>query len=233
MANPIDKAYGSLNEAQMSLMEFLNPQWMNIFEILIYPQNLFSGSDYSSGLSGAGEVARDAAMAAMDTVIARLHVQKMPIPQTKFVYESFNGMKHIIDVEHPENITITFIENEFGLVRNYLQYWMKSIADVNLWKTNDVKSIAAEGNNMNIDPALSFSYTFNDDQQKSKRNAKIFPQMKNGLPSTGGFIQIEGLKYEGIENIEFDQASGEPMLITATFAVDIVSLVTPSSFIPA
>ena len=232
MANPIDKAYGSLNEAQMVLMELLNPQWMNIFEILIYPQNLL-GTFTGGTETNLTEKARDAAMAAMDTVIARLHIQKISIPQTKFVYESFNGMKHIKDVEHPENITITFIENEFGLVRNYLQYWMKSIADVNLWKTNDVKSIAAEGNNMNIDPALSFSYTFNDDQQKSKRNAKIFPQMKNGLPSTGGFIQLEGLKYESIENMEFDQASGEPMLITATFAVDIVSLVTPSSFIPA
>lgn len=232
MANPIDSAYGTLNEAQMALMELLNPQWMNIFEILIYPQDLL-GTATGGVETSVADKAIDAAMAAIDTVIARLHIQKMSIPQTKFVYESFNGMKHIKDVEHPENITITFIENEFGLVRNYLQYWMKSIADVNLWKTNDVKSLAALGNNRNIDPALSFSYVFNDNQQKSKRNAKIFPQMKNGLPSTGGFIQLEGLKYESIENMEFDQASGEPMLITATFAVDIVTLVTPSSFIPA
>ncbi len=216
--------YGKLNEGQLALMHLLDPQFMNVFEILIYPQN------FSLDIGSA-------AMAALDTVVARLHIQKMTIPFPKFIYEDYGGVKHLIDIEYPEEVTITFLENDLGIVRNYLQYWMNTIATFDptgisntMSKMNTDAGVFNPENLGNTDPfinpAMASTYKFKPNQLAAKRNAKIFLQMASGAPSPAGFVQIEGMKLKGIEDWEIAHDSQEPMMITATFAVDMIRLIT-------
>lgn len=215
--------YGAINEAQVSLMTYLDPQWKNAFEILIYPQVLDLSLDTLKAV----------AFAALDTTIARLHIQDITVPFIEFEYEDVNGMKHVKDIKHPEEIEITFIENDIGLVRNYLQYWMNQIAVPN---TNGfgIPSGASLSTGsftaQNVDPALTFTYSFKDKQQSAKKNAKIIMQMGTGLPSPA-VIQIEGLRYKSIDSWDLSQGSEEPLLIKATFAVDVIRIMTPFNFI--
>lgn len=208
--------YGVLNEAQLVLMNLLDPQWKNAFEVLLYPQAF----DFTNLASWA--------MAAIDTVVARLHVMHLSFPHIEFEYADVNGMKHVVGIKHPEEITMSFVENDLGLVRNYLAYWYNQIAkpmsllDVTGLQGQTLTRAFFQG--ASIDPALSFSYVFKDKQQASKRNMKFIPQMGTGIPSTA-WLQVEGLKLKGIDNWEMGHDAGdEPLIITATFSVDVVRI---------
>ena len=60
----------------------------------------------------------------------------------------------------------------------------------------------------------------------SKKKAIVIPQAKLGNPS-GAWFEIRGLKLKSIENITLDQKDGDPMYITALFAVDNCWMKTP------
>lgn len=215
--------YGAINQAQVDLMNLLDPQWMNSFEILIYPQNLSRGS--------ALDIAKAIAAASLDTTIARLHIQKISVPHIEYEFAEVNGMKHVVGIKHPDELTITFIENDLGLVRNYLQYWMNLVAVPNDGLSQIVSNIKnLGGGNPNVDPALTFDYRFKDNQISAKKNAKVIPQMGTGLPSPA-WIQIEGLVYKGISEQNFEHSSNEPMLIDAKFSVDVVRIMALTNFL--
>lgn len=180
------EGFGALNEGQKALMELFDVQSKNIFEILLYPQNL--------SLS-IGSVAG----AALDTLMARFHIQSMTIPFVGIEYEKANEHKYVKDVIPPEECTLTFIENELGAVRNYMNSWVKSI----------------------MIPDLKGGYFFNSDQLAPKKNALIIPQMSIGLPSTG-WIEIQGLNYKSTADLEMGHSVADPMTLDVTFAVDNV-----------
>lgn len=209
---------GTLNEGQLALMNLLDPQWQNIFEILIYPQDI----SFSSPMT--------VLTAALDTVVARLHIQKVSIPFPTIEYEDFNGIKHVSDIKYPDDMTITFLENDLGIVRNYLKYWQNSILDVmDAGIGDEFKRLGATLNRTGspaLNPAMTSTYKFKENQQAAKKNAKIILQMSNGLPSPAGWVLIEGMKLKSIEPWELSQDSQEPMMITATFAVDMVRMQT-------
>lgn len=187
---------GKLNLGTRTLMEIFDPQNRNIFEILLYPKAVEANPTDLTSLGSA----------ALDSIIAKLYIQSMDIPFIGLTNESYNELKGAKDIEYPTGCTITFIENELGVVRNYLNHWMKEIV-FPVYEKDATSGI------------LRTNYVFTDNQEGAKKNAIIMPLTGVGLPSVG-WIKLEGLKLEKIENITFSQGEAEPMLITVTFSLD-------------
>ena len=193
-----DNTIGILNKGTRTLLELLDPQNKNLFEILLYPKAVESNpTDIGSLASGA-----------LDSTITRLYIQNINFPFLGIEYETYNELKGTKGVTYPEDGTITFIENELGIVRNYLNRWLKEI--IFPVKEKDATS-----------GILRTNYVFTENQEGAKKNAIIMPLTGLGVPSTG-WIKLEGLKYKSMENIEFSQGATDPMLITVTLSCDTV-----------
>jgi len=179
---------GILNEANRFVMELFDLQYRNVFEILLYPADLTS----SVSLTGLGT-------AALDTIVTRLHLQSINVPFTKIEYDNADLIYFAKGIQKPTECTLTFLENEIGVVRNYMEIWLNEI--------------------IKQDPV--FGFRFRDNQLKAKKNAKIIPLMGSSLPSTG-LIALEGLKLMGQSDIIFAHNEADPMLIEVNCSVDKV-----------
>jgi hypothetical protein len=194
----VDSTLGKLNLGVRTALELFDPQNRNLFEILLYPKAVESNP---TDLMSIGS-------AIMDSTITKLYIQSMDIPFMGFKYADYNELKGVQDIEFPTGCTFTFIENEAGVVRNYLNHWMKEIA-FPVYEKDSTSGI------------LRTNYVFTDNQEGAKKNAIIMPLTGMNLPSTG-WIKIEGLKLEKIENITFDQGEAEPMKIVVSLSVDSI-----------
>ncbi len=187
MKNAVDIA-GIPNEANRFVMELFDLQYKNIFEIALYPADVTS----AISISGAGT-------ALLDSTVMRLHLQSITIPFKKIEYESADIVYFAKGITKPTEVTMTLLENEIGVVRNYLEKWNEEI--------------------VTLDPV--FGYRFRDNQLKAKKNAVIIPQMGSSLPSTG-WIKMEGLKFSNHSEITLGHSEAEPMTMDVTCSVDNV-----------
>ena len=182
---------GALNTANKFLMELFDPQFKNIFEIILYPASI-TASLTLEGLTGVGT-------AILDTTITRLHLQSITLAFKDLEYGDADITKFVKGLVRPTEVTLNLIENELGVVRNYLQYWLNEI--------------------IVEDPV--FGYRFRDNQLASKKNAMIIPQMGTSLPSTA-WVKLEGLKYKSQASQTFGHGETEPMIMEVTCSIDNV-----------
>ena len=183
---------GRINEGQVLLMSLLDIQSKNLFEILMFPQNI--GFNLSI------------LTAAMDTAVTKFHIQKISIEFPSFEYTAVNDIKYLSGITYPETVTISFIENEAAIIRNYINTWVKDIAF----------------------PAIlpgKSGYIFKKDQNSSKKNAILMLQSGQGLP-TAASVKLEGLKFKSWPTLDLDQADGTGLIMDITFAVDSVHWMT-------
>jgi hypothetical protein len=197
-----DATVGNLNKATAFLLDLFDPQNKNLFELILYPANITFGLT-AEDLKFLGQ-------AALDTVIARLYVQSINVSFRDFEYQDYNELKGIRDIKYPDTISMTFIENELGFVRNYIRYWEKSIGDKSL---------------------LSEQFLFNNNQSITKKNGILVPLMGIGLPNPA-VIRFIGLKFKSWGELTFSHGDGDPMLLTVNFSVDDVYWRTLSDLIP-
>ncbi len=191
----------AVHSSAISFMQLFDPQFKNKFEIIFYP--------YSISVSGV-------LSAGADTLITKYHIQTLTIPTIKFEYDSANEKKYIKNVLFPEEVSMTFIENEEGVVRNWLDSWEKDIASL---KSDTMASMLPGSNDKS-------QYVFKDNQNASKKNALITLKTGGGLPSPGGIVLMEGLKFKGVNDYTIGQNESDPLLIECTFAVDLVRMKT-------
>ena len=187
IAKKVVDVTGLLAKGEAFVLSKLEMQHKNQFEVIFFPD---TSGDWKSNLKAS-------AFALLDTVIVSLYVQSVVVTFSSIEYERADNIQYIKDIEYPESIKMTFYEDDLGVVRTYLNVWMKNIANVD----TDGK------------------FVFNDDQIYSKKNATLTPLMKTGLPS-GAWVGFKGLKIKNIGDITFDQSSPEQMLIDVDFACD-------------
>lgn len=184
-----DVAAIPLNVAPKTILQLMDPQNKNNFEIIMYPEK--------PTLSNALTIASDA-------LVSKIYIRSLTIPFISLEYESYNEMKGVSNIVYPEEVLITFLEDETGIVRNHLDKWMKSIVFPNL----------AGGGHL-----------FADDQDKSKRTAIIVPMTGTAIPSAilfNGWIKMSGLKLKSIGDLSLGHEEQDIMLLEANFAVDSV-----------
>lgn len=185
-----DKA-GWANQGPRTIFELLDPQNKNVFQMVVYPSDLTNIS-----FSQVGTILADNA-------ISTLYVRSLNIPFIGFEYATHNQFKFMENILYPEEVAITFIEDEIGVVRKYLNSWFNEIVVP--------------------DPINYGSYRFRENQLASKKDAIILPQTGLGIPTIGkGWIKISGMKFKGISEITFGHEENEPLRIDAQFSVDKV-----------
>jgi hypothetical protein len=189
-----DSTFGNLNKGVKRILEVFDTQNKNMFEIVLYPA--------PPKKFGIGTL-KTLGLGALDSTLTKIYVQSISCPFLKFEYESYQEVKEIKDLTYPEQMSITFVENELGFVRLYIKKWFEQIVKVDSKDPN--------------------SYVFQANQAGAKKNGAVIPLMGTGLPSLP-LIKFYGLKPMGIQDIEFSQAEGDPMLITVDFSVDNVWL---------
>jgi hypothetical protein len=110
------EALGTLNTANKLLIELFDPQFKNVFEVILYPADLTSNvSPTSIGTT------------ALDAIITRLYLQSISPSFKEIEYGDADITKFIKGLIRPTTVTITFIENEQGTVRSYLKSWLEEI----------------------------------------------------------------------------------------------------------
>jgi len=181
-----------LSKGTVELLTNMELQHKNQFEMIITP---FGKTNVSSLLHTTA-----------NNAILKLYVQTVEVTFVSFAYERADNVQYLKDVEYPESVRMTFLEDDIGIVRNWLSNMMQSIA----YTTDDG------------------TFVFQNDQNAVKFNAILIPLTKMSIPS-GGWISLHGLKYMSSEGISFDQSSAENMILDVTFACDNCWWKTPSN----
>jgi len=202
----MDISHGLVNQATKLLLEVFNPQNKNIFEMILTPETI-EGVDKKVSISQIAHVA-------VDPLITKVCLQSIDIPMMSFETERVGNAQMISDVIYPEEVTLTFIENELSTVRMWLANWLKQIVYV----SNDPSYGMIEG--LSSTPLSNTpGWTFYENQNFAKKKAIIIPLMTTGLPSLVWY-ELRGLRIKSIENITFDQKESDPMYITVICSVD-------------
>ena len=194
---------GIVAESAKFILEVFNPQNMNLFEMILIPE-IYSTPGSSPSI---GQLAH----AGVDTLISTVCIQTIEVPFMSFETERVGNMSIISDVIYPEEITITYIENELGVVRDYLTNWQEQIMTLD---KNALGNFAPLGGT-----ETETGWIFEDNQEFAKKKAIIIPQMTTGLPSTA-WVEIRGLRLKAMEPWTFDQKESEPMHISVTCSCD-------------
>jgi len=203
---------GIPNMLQRELMEMLDPQCKNLFEVLLYPANFSSDP-------------KVIAHSIMDTLVARLHIQNINVPFFGLEYERANWEKYVKDVTQPDEMSMTFIENEESVMRNYLQAWINQVVVASSFLGNTVPYSTTP-----FSGDAKYNYVFSKNQYKSKKNAKIFLKMGSSLPSLA-YIQVEGLKFKSMSAWDIGHDQEEPLRIECTFAIDNAYVIAPANLL--
>lgn len=197
--NPVFKKYqqaiGAINKASMGLIGEFSPQQANMFELFLFP--------YEMG-AGPIEIAKSIAQIAIDTVIVKTHIKSIEgIPMPKIEYETAGYEKYISTINPPEELSITFYENEIGAVFNWLDVWRNKI-----YKRDKV-----------------FNRVFQPYQNGGKRNGWLFLHSKTGLPVPYVW-KLTGMQFKTFGDLTIGHEETEPVSVTAIFNVEDVQLYT-------
>ena len=184
--------YGITTQAMLAVLSNLSPQQKNLFECIVTSE---SYPAKTSGLSSS--LAKRALKTVLDNSIFKFYVQKIDIPHVSLETTRYDNLQGVSDINYVDEITITFLETEECIVRNFLQNWM----DLTFTRQSDG------------------TYLFSDDQWAARKKMLIFPQGRTGFPNNVWF-EIRGLRFKSREAITLDQSASDPMYITVTFMCD-------------
>lgn len=187
------EAVGQFNESTRRLLDLLDPQQKNLFEMVIYPANIGVSNPLSALSAG------------MDLLVYKLYLQTMTIPFASLEYARADKIQYVTNIIPPEEVSFTFIEDEKGTVRTYVDKWMNEIYQ---------------------EPTLPMfsntnSWEFKANQEGANKNAMITLQQGSGIPSLT-LLKLEGLKYKSMADITLGHGEGDPLYIEVTCKVDNV-----------
>ena len=186
----IAAAYGKKNEAERILFQLLDFQNKCAFDVIFYP-TYFSMNPFSAP--------NQVASTALDQTITRLHIQSISIPAFNTLeFENADKEQYAKALTRATEITMTFIETEQAIVRDYLRIWNNLIYYYDMTKQ---------------------TYIFRDDQYASKKNAKIFLLAGLGYPTTA-YLSITGMRPKSTGEITLAHDEQEPYKPEVTFHCD-------------
>ncbi len=198
----IDKA-SYIYEANKIILHNAGFQHKCLFECIIYPEKINIKSFSKDSLKQGASIALGVQL--MRTFLYAIN----DIQLVSFEYDRVNGFSFIKDINYTDSISMTFLETQLGLVKNYFLTWLDEIAYYEP-KTRE--------------------YYLRDDQSQSERTCLIIPQQKDYLPSLV-WIKIDGLKIKSITGIEYSHEDSDIEKITIEFKADNIRLINALSSI--
>jgi len=116
MAIPKFSPAGVLNASVATAWNFMDPQFLNVFELILYPTAEALLNPSNIGLTIAANA------------VAKLFIKSIEIPNfTAISYQRENTETHPTQVEFTDEFSITFYENDLSVVRKFLIKWRNSV----------------------------------------------------------------------------------------------------------
>lgn len=211
------------NRTNVEKLAKLDLQQKNKFKVIMFPS---ADSFFGSGGIGAGTVSALAgsALALAGNVVTSLYLQSITLPAS-FTIEYEEISKVPKGLVKPEQVTMTFLEDEKGTVWRYLQTWRKTIAYVAPLKgAGNYPTFGAAASAINTFLSAESEYVFADNQLASERIAILLPGKASDSTLTYGTakfprIMMYGLKFKGIEDITFSNEEGGNLTYSVSFSV--------------
>lgn len=210
----------------------LDLQYNCKYEFLI-TRNPLDSIESKSTLSSIVNVGANALGSVVDILVTRLYIDNIDFPGgISFEYERVNGNNYVKGVSYPDEVTMTFLEDEKGTVRRYLTEWIGSVAVPSvsnlgaLASAVDATGISVAGN-ANVKEG---TYTFKDNQEQAKRTGLLL--MKNASESDfplPGFdkyprIMFYGLVIKANPTYSIGHEKTDHMAYNVLFSIDEIKI---------
>lgn len=216
---------GSLLDASVrAFYEEMENQLINQFQVIIVPnanviKNLLVDPFSVLSLITLAENAN----------IGKFYIQNISTPMLTYEYTRVSNKQYVTDVIYPDEISMTFLENDLSTVQRYLSHWQDEI-----YQTNSIDILGAvkvargliQGLLGSIDADSALQQKFKSDPGLAKKDAYVIPLKKDGSSALVWFV-LEGLSFKSASPIEWAQDSGDPLKIEATFSVDNTRFIKP------
>lgn len=210
------------NKQNIEKLSKLNLQQKNKFKLLMIPS-------YESFLSSGGNVqvsasaVLGAALALAGNIVTSLYLQSITLPSS-FSIEYDEISKLPKGLSKPENVSMTFLEDEKGTVWRYFQTWRKTIA----YAAPPTSSYYGFDAAAKIFLAQQIEYVFADNQMASERIGILLPGNAADATLTYGTakfprIMLYGLKFKSIDDLTFSNEEGGNLVYTVNFSVKEVA----------
>lgn len=199
-------AFKNLNQTNIKKLSNLDLQQKNRWKFFIFPSAEAFTSGNVTGLALGG----------LANLITTLYLIDIDFPGSLTInYESSGAAFYIKGMSHPEEITMTFQDDENATVWRYINTWRKSIAFVEPWKSEDVISSAASTLG-----GSDVSYVFADNQRVSERiGMLLFGDGEDKKFSKFPRIMFYGLKFKSIGNIQASNIESGNLKYTVVMSV--------------
>lgn len=226
------------NTEMAEVLANLDLQLSNQFQILILPyvdlSSISGGSPSGLGLSALSKGLNTW----IDNAVWRFFVQDITVPSDyTFEYERLNSQNHVVNIAFQDKISVTFMEDDFGLVQRYMTFWGRQIAypaklDIatefrnenppsgeNAENTKDLNSTSRKVNTTSIQGNI----VFRANQRAAKKKMLLYLTGKEGRPFYPG-ITIHGLRPVSKDPWELSQSDGDALNTTWEFTCDYVKI---------
>jgi hypothetical protein len=213
------------NKTNVEKLAKLDLQQKNKFKVLMFPSydSFFTGTT-AGGIAGGASALAGGALALLGNVVTSLYLQSITLPSSFSIeYEEISKVPK--GLVKPEQVSMTFLEDEKGTVWRYLQTWRKTIAYVAPLKANtDARGAGLLNSAINTLLSAESEYVFADNQLASERIAILLPGKASDSTLTYGTakfprIMLYGLKFKGIEDLTFSNEEAGNLTYNATFSV--------------
>lgn len=196
-------AFKNLNRGNIKKLSELDLQQKNRWKFFIFPSQEAFQSANPAGL----------ALGLIGNLVTTLYLVDIDFPGSlTFNYEASGAAFYLKGITHPEEITMTFLEDEKATVWRYMNIWRKSIAYVEPWQGK-----GAVGNTIiNSD----VSYVFADNQRASERiGMLLFGDGEDKKFSKFPRIMFYGLKFKAIGSMQASNIEGGNLKLTVQMSV--------------
>lgn len=197
-------AFKNLNKKNIRKLSELDLQQKNRWKFFIFPSQEAFQSANPAGL----------ALGLSGSLVTLLYLIDIDFAgSATFNYESSGAAFFLKGITHPEEITMTFLEDEKATVWKYMNIWRKSIAYVEPWK-------GKIGVSANTFISSDVSYVFADNQRASERiGMLLFGDGEDKTFSKFPRIMFYGLKFKAIGDMQASNSEGGNMKLTVQMSV--------------
>lgn len=202
--------FPSVDKQNIKKLANLDLQQKNRFKLLMIP----SKEGFKTINSGSG--ALGAALALAGNLVTTLYCQSVEFPSSISLEYDEVG-KFVKSIMRPEEVKITFIEDEKGTVWRYLQTWRKSIAYVAPPKSSGLSAPT------DVLFSSKAEYVLADNQIAGERiGILLLGNIKNSgykFPR----IMFYGLKFKGLDNITIGYTEENNLTYSLNLSVNEVA----------
>lgn len=201
-------AFKNLNQKNVKRLSELDLQQKNRWKFFIFPSQEAFQSNNPAGL----------ALGLSGSLVTILYLVDIQFPASVvFNYEASGAAFFIKGLTHPEEITMTFLEDEKATVWRYMNIWRKSIAFVEPWK-NSPKGVVGDIGNTIVNSDVS--YVFADNQRASERiGMLLYGDAEDKNFSKFPRIMFYGLKFKAIGDMQASNNEGGNLILTVQMSV--------------